>query len=348
MIRGTASWFGRASLSRWLGVLLLAALLGGASGCAGAWGRGPARSTPGEAEQRQARRYFVQAKVYQAERNWLGAIVALRCAADLDPTSPTIFSELSSSFRALGDLPMALRFARRAVELDPERSDLRRAMVQLLERSEEPGQAVAEVELLVEQEPDNWRLYRHLAYLYLQTGRTERISPLFHRVLRRPDAPVEVKTDIAAVLFRVGEQRQAEEIYRRILREHPETEDAWLGLAEVLQARGQREEALTVYRQAGHALTESPVVYYYLARALTTGEDLDRVLREEDTGFLYRLGVAFSEAGKQEQAIRIFNEIVGKEPSTAEGWLDLARYYVGQEEFDQADQVMERAVAAVP
>ena len=49
---------------------------------------GGQRRGAGEEEEaeRRAMQYFVQAKVYESQKNYLGAIVALRNAADLDST----------------------------------------------------------------------------------------------------------------------------------------------------------------------------------------------------------------------------------------------------------------------
>jgi tetratricopeptide (TPR) repeat protein len=331
------------------GIGLLCLVLPVLSGCAsvlGPHGRGTAR--PSAADERLARRYFIDAKVRQAQADWLAAIVALRSAADFDPGSAVIYAELARCYRESGDPAQALRFARRAVDLDPSRTDLRRSMIQLLEHVESPASAVSEVEQLIQREPSNWRLYRHLAYLYLQSGHSERITPLFNRVLDRRDTPPEVRADIASVLARVGKQHQAERVYRQVLATNPQTEDAWLGLAEVLQARGQREEALSTYRRAGHQLPDSPMVFFYLARAVTTAEDLDRIVVDEDPRFLYRLGVALASAGRQEPAGRVFRAIVDRQPSSAEEWLDLARYYLSQEDLGQASEVMTRAFSAAP
>jgi len=319
-----------------------------AMGCASSLQLGGRDKEPSDEKRQQAMQYFIKAKVFEAQRNYLGAIVALRSAADLDPTSPTIFGQLAHNYRQIGDPRMAVFFARKGLRLDPQRSDLRRMLIQLLERSGERDAAVGELEKLLKEEPDNWRLYQHLAYLYMEAGEVEKVGPLFQQLLQREDLPVDVKVDVANMLSRVGRQERAEQVYVEILKEQSDNEDAWLGLAELLLAQGKRDEAILCYRQAGRALPESSAVPYYLARMMVMPNDLEEILETEDAGFLYRLGVALSEAGKYEQATLLFERIVGMQPTTVEGWLDLARYYIYLEDIDQANDILSQASGAMP
>ena len=319
-----------------------------AMGCASPLQLGRSDKEPSDEKRRQAMQYFIKAKVFEAQRNYLGAIVALRSAADLDPTSPTIFGQLAHNYRQIEDPRMAVFFARKGLRLDPQRTDLRRMLIQLLERSGEREAAVDELEELLKEESYNWRLYQHLAYLYMEAGEIEKVGPLFQQLLQREDLPVDVKVDVANMLSRVGKQERAEQIYAEILKEQSDNEDAWLGLAELLLAQGKRDEAIVCYRQAGRALPESSAVPYYLARMMVMPNDLEEIIETEDAGFLYRLGVALSEAGKYEQATLLFERIVGMQPTTVEGWLDLARYYIYLEDVDQANDILSQASGAMP
>ena len=83
--------------------------------------------------------YFVQAKVFEAQANYYGAIVALRNAADLDPTSPTIYARLAWDYHEINDNHMAAVFARKALEIDPKLPELRYLLFQLLSLNGDQG-----------------------------------------------------------------------------------------------------------------------------------------------------------------------------------------------------------------
>ena len=325
---------------------LLCVLALSAGGCAGLRGyNAPAPAGPTDADQ--AMQYFVKAKIFEAQHNYLGAIVALRSAADLDPTSPTIYARLAYNYQRINDALMAAHFAHKSLALQGSQVRLRRMLIRLLEREGARERAIGHIEQLLRYEPDNWPLYRHLAYLYFETGQTEQIAPLFKEVLAQEQLPPEVAVDIAGVFSRINRQQEAERIYHRVLAVDPEVEDAWLGLAELKLAQGHRHEAIAIYRKAARHLPDSSVPYY-LARLMDTEHDLEAILAEEGAEVLYHLGTALSEAGKYDQATLVFKRIVEMQPQTVEQWTDLVRYYIYLEDYDSATAVLSQAAQAMP
>ncbi|MFH1566437.1 MAG: tetratricopeptide repeat protein [Gemmatimonadota bacterium] len=323
-----------------LGVLAALAL----GGCAAHLGQTPATDDG----RRRAMEYFVKAKVYESQGNNLGAIVALRSAADLDPTSPTIYSQLAYNYERIRDLGMAAIFARRALELDPQRLDLRYRLVRWLDVAGEEAQAAVELEKLIQYQPAEWPLYSHLAHLYLEIGHQERIRPLFERLLARPDTPVEARVNAAHILARSGDRDRAETVFNQVLLVQPDLEDAWIGLSEVQLARGDRQAAIETLRRAGRALPESSLAMYELAGMVATADELSEILAGEDARFTYRLGVSLSEQERYDLAAQAFERIVRLRPQSVEGWLDAARYYLHVANYDRLDEVMGEAVEAFP
>ena len=295
----------------------------------------------------QAMQYFIKAKVFEAQHNYLGAIVALRSAADLDPTSPTIYARLAYNYQRIDDPHMAVHFALKGLALDGSQAQLRRLLIRILESEGEREAAIDHIEELLRYEPDNWPLYRHLAYLYFESGQTEQIVSLFKEVLAQEHVPPEVEVDIASIFSRIDHQKEAEFIYRRILATDPTVEDAWLGLAELKLSQGYRHEAIAIYREAAGHLPDSSVPYH-LARLMVTEHDLEEILAEEGAEVLYHLGTALSEAGKYDQATLVFKRIVEMQPQTVEQWTDLARYYIYLEDYDSATAVLSQAAEVMP
>ena len=325
---------------------LLCALALTVGGCAGLRGhKAPATAEPLGPDH--AMQYFIKAKVFEAQHNYLGAIVVLRNAADLDPTSPTIYARLAYNYQRIDDAHMAAHFARKGLALDGSQVRLRRLMIRILEREGDREGAIDHIEELLRYEPANWPLYRHLAYLYFESGQTERIVRLFNKVLGHEQVPAVVKVDIASIFSRIGLQEEAERIYRRVLAADPTVEDAWLGLAELKLAQGYRHEAIAIYREAAGHLPDSSVPYH-LARLMVTEHDLEEILVEEGAKVLYHLGVALSEAGEYDQATLVFKRIVEMQPQTVEQWTDLARYYIYLEDYDSATTVLGQAAEAMP
>jgi tetratricopeptide (TPR) repeat protein len=330
-------------IGKWLAVFGLVLV-----GCGAPFRGGDGADDTPDRARRQAMKYFVQAKVFEQQKNHYGAIVALRSAADLDPSSPTIYEQLARNYDDIDDFRMAETFSAKALALDPTRTPMRYLRFRLFERRGNHRAAAAELEALLEQEPANWPLYSLLARLYLETGQKERIDPLFESLLERPDAPAEVRVSVADIFSRGSRQQRAEDIYREVIAEDPSLEEAWLGLAELQLARGNRQQGIDYYLQAARQLPESSTVIYELARRLATPYDLVGLLELEKPELLYNLGLAFSDLEKYELATAVFEHIVERRPTTVDGWLDPVRYYIAQENWNKAEHVVKRALSAMP
>ena len=317
------------------------------SGCAGFLRPDPVAPGQDLAEQ-QALQYFIQAKVFEAQENHLGAIVALRSAADLDPTSPTIYAQLSSNYDRIEDYRMAVVFGAKALELDPELTALRYRMVRWLEAVGEPEDVAEHMRELIRQDPNNWQLHSHLARVYLETGQERRIDDLFDRLLERPETPVDVRVNVAYVLSRIGRRELAERVFSEVLAEDPTVEDAWLGLGELQVVRGERAAALASLREGARHVPDSSLIMYELARVIETQQDMASIFAHEDAGYLYRLGVALSEMEKYPIAARVFEQIVGQAPNDVDGWLDPVRYYLHVGRIERAEEILADAVTAMP
>ncbi|HJP33857.1 MAG TPA: tetratricopeptide repeat protein [Candidatus Latescibacteria bacterium] len=330
---------------RHCGVVLVALVM--LPGCAG-WLRPTAESAVEDAAHLQAMLYFVQAKEYESKGNHLGAIVALRSAADLDPSSPTIFAQLARNYDRIQDFRMAVVFGGRALDLDPELTALRFQMVRWLDAVGEPEDVAVHMRALIERDPHNWQLYSHLARVYLESGQEDLIDDLFDRLLEQPDTPADVRVNVAYVLSRTGRRELSEQIFSDVLADDPTVEDAWLGLGELQVAKGERLAALASLREGARRVPDSSLIMYELARVVETPEDLAPILPREDAAYLYRLGIALSEMEKFPLAARVFEQIVGQTPVDVDGWLDPVRYYLHVGRLDRAEEILDDALAAMP
>ena len=323
----------------------LGLLLGGCAGPLKWLERGTVAETK---QEKLAMDYFVKAKVFEFQGNYYGAIVALRSAADLDPSSPTIYERLAWDYNRIRDYKTATHFARKALQIDPQRPELHYLLFQLQQIEGDTAGAIEALESMLEVQPDHWRLYFQLGQLYMESGKGERIEGLFQRALDRPDASAQVKVNIADIFARAGRRGKAERIYHEVLEENPVVEDAWLGLGDLKKAVGDTAGAAEWYRLAARSLPRPSMAFRELARLIRGGKDLDTIIATEDVEFLYELGNALSSLEKYSQAAHVFEQIVGRRPDSAEEWLDLARYYLSLNETDRVEDVLTQAAASMP
>ena len=319
------------------------------AGCAGSFmGKNVVSKKNPESVRQQAMQYFIQAKVFESQENYMGAIVSLRSALDLGANSKTIYTQLAYNYSRIDDWDMVAHFAKAGVDSNPSDVNLRRFLVRALENIGNRKEAAAQLRILLEYVEVTWPLYRHLAYLYLDTGQSELIGPLFERVLSDVNTSNAVKCDIATVYARIDVKDRAEQIFREILIKDPYFEDAWLGLADLLLSQGRRQEGLDIYRSASIQLPDSSLPIYFLSRMIASEFDLEEILDQESASFLYRLGVGLSNADKFDLAEIVFRHIVAEKPNDAKVWLELGQYYVFSEQYELLDQTMSNAIIEIP
>ena len=337
---------------RGLALFWTAAVAAGHSlgGCGAPLWPGNQDSAAEEEQSRQRQRamqYFMQAKVFEKQENPFGAIVALRSAADLDPTSPTIYARLADHYEKIEDYEQAIVFGAKALDLDPGLDELRLQLIRWYESADNPAAAAVHLEQLIAHQPARWPFYSHLARLYQETGETGRIDRLFDDLLSREDTPEDIRINISYTLSRSGQPERAEGIFREILKENPDSGEAWIGLAEIYLSRGDRERAIEHFVAAAHHLPENAAIMSELARLLDGPEDLSR-FDGADPAFLYRLGEALAAVERYELAATVFERIVRLQPDRVEARLDPARYYLHLEEHDRVDELLREAIEAMP
>ncbi len=119
--------------------------------------------------------------------------------------------------RAREKLPRREPFAneyRRALELDPAHSALRRDLAFLLLATQRADEAVAEFEAIVRQDPKDMLAAAQLGFLYLERQQAERAVPLLEKVARGPDAELARRARETLATRKTSERREGAHPYK--------------------------------------------------------------------------------------------------------------------------------------
>lgn len=109
--------------------------------------------------------------VCQSLEDWTCSRTSFEQVAELGSTNATIYESIIYSYEFIEEDPTrALDWARRAVQTLPNNSTLRKRMVNLMIKTEGVAEAKAELESLIQDEPDNANLYFNLGYLNEELG----------------------------------------------------------------------------------------------------------------------------------------------------------------------------------
>lgn len=152
--------------------------------------------------------------------------------------------------RIAGNDEDALEVLAQGIERDPDNIDLRYARALAAAGLDRFEQARTDLEVILEQEPDNPRALNALGYMLADRGlELQRARRMIERALEQnPDDPATIDS-MGWVLYRMSEPREALAYLERAWELQPDAE-VGAHLGEVLWKLGRREEAAAVWEEA--------------------------------------------------------------------------------------------------
>jgi predicted O-linked N-acetylglucosamine transferase (SPINDLY family) len=188
------------------------------------------------------------------------AAAAFRRAIELDPATPSNYYALGRVLRGLGEVEEAMAMFAIAVGAKPDEARYERALGDALRALNRPRDAAAAYRRAIFLEPDRPEAQIALGSLYRQEGRLPRALAIYRRVLKaHPDLAV-AWFNIGAVLFDLDKLEEAAAAYRRAVEIDPAMSEAHRYLGNVMQKLGRSEEARAAFARAAEADPDSPTV----------------------------------------------------------------------------------------
>jgi len=184
--------------------------------------------------------------------------------------------------RARSRLPRRHPFAgeyRRALDLDPSNTALRRDLAFLWLAVQQPENAIRELETVISQDPRDMLATAQLAFLYLEKHQPERAAPLLEKVAAGPDAALAGKARRALDVAAGGKK------------------------GEIAPSRLTRREQAQPHK----ALGEKSLALSYLKDALREFQ-LAHEIDPEDSEVALKLGIVHNILHDDREAVRWFRE----------------------------------------
>ena len=210
----------------------------------------------------------------------------LRAHLKEHPTDVAAIRMLAEVAARLGRYVDAENLLVRCLELAPSFTAARSHYATVLNRQNRAGDALRQIELLLQHEPNNPS----------------------HRNLK------------ASVLVGIGEYQQAIDLYTGILAEYPRQARVWLSFGHVLKTSGRQEEGVRAYRRCIELAPHLGEAYWSLANLKTfhfTAEDVAAMhgqlaraaLSAEDRlHFQFALGKAYEDEEQYDESFRHYAE----------------------------------------
>jgi tetratricopeptide (TPR) repeat protein len=301
------------------------------------------KSAEESGDPRLARR-ATQTAVYA--RDAATALIAARLWVKLDPEDIDARQSLAALLIRNGQNDEAMPHLKKIITFSPEgkRGHGYQLVASLLARSEDPQQAMQQMEQLTADKPhDPEALYAH-AELANQLGENEKARVMLEELLRQQPKRTEALILQARVLHSLGQEEEALKSLQRALKQNPDNDQMRLTYARMLVDARHLKEARRQFRKLNKRLPENSDVIYALGLlALEAGDindaepyfmDLVRLgEREEEARFA--LGQIAQSRDRPQEAIDWYQS-VPRGDRYMEAQLMAAKLISEEEGIDQA------------
>jgi tetratricopeptide (TPR) repeat protein len=194
--------------------------------------------------------YIELGAAHLAEGNAPQAVRYYRKALDLDPALPRIRYNLARALEASGDTAGAAAEYERAVRESPGLGEAWNNLGALVARSGDPQRAAQHLETAVRVQPLNADAHNNLANVYAALGRPEAALGAADQALRVEPAFAPAHNSRGMILGRLDRLEDATAALERAVRLDPRLAEAHFNLGQVRRAQGRREEAIRLFRRA--------------------------------------------------------------------------------------------------
>ena len=266
-------------------------------------------------------------------------------AAELDPAYDTPLSNLGYMYLVIEEnYDRALPFLQAALEINPANDSALNNLRALYIVQDKYAEAAEEWERLSREAPDNARIKRDLADIYVKLGDFASAEKWAKATLVLEADDVDARLDLAFVYRFTDRLPEAEKLLVKLARAHPDDPDVQIALRDVYYAGGKAEEALEPAKVMIELEPSVPENYLALARLyfeLGRYDDglsaCDRALELRDDAAVRNLrGWGLYRAGRLADAEAELSLAVARDDKFADAHRNLADVYYQEWQFSQA------------
>jgi tetratricopeptide (TPR) repeat protein len=249
-----------------------------------------------------------------------------------------LFTTISEISDMVGETDDALKYATKALELDPKNEAALRIKMVLLIENQEYERSVEYLQRLLDQEPDNLQLLSYGAELYSELEYDNELIDVYTRILQIKPNLVNVRLNLGYLLSKKGLLSLAEKQYQQVLDLEPANKKALFYLTYIYLSDGRGEEANLYFRELDKKnLLSDDMLEDYASSLFIEGQDptpvLKRIKDRSDILNITRAIIKFTERKLGESKI-YFETAVKEDSSSIAGYTGLIRIAQIQENRD--------------
>jgi len=183
-------------------------------------------------------------------KHWKDDFTLYEHTLNVTENNYTIHTSLGAAYKSEGDIEMAMKHYRLALEIKDDFVEALYNMGNALRIQDKHDEAISYYRKALEIEPDNAEVHKNLGgTLYLQDKLEEAIKH-YRRALELDSDNLEARNNLGVVLRGQGQLDEAIKHFRHIIKLSPKHAKSYYNLGFALQLQGKLDEAIEQYRTA--------------------------------------------------------------------------------------------------
>lgn len=272
----------------------------------------------------------------------------------LRPEDADVRLYLANVYMSAGKIDEAESVLRKAASDIDDNWQIKHELVNFLAKNRDLPAVEKQINVYMQQYPDNKGLYLWLADIYLNANETEKAIAVLEQVIAKEGDDkysFNARTSLANISFAKGDKDAARKIIEAVLRKSPKNARALLVRANIFMAQGDYQSAVSDLRSIIHSEPQSIEARRLLAEVLVLQgyndlaiETLNQLIdiNPANTAALVRLAQLYSQNGDNKQALKILASVNKAYPAYAIGWENTARVAINMKDFETAESAIEQ------
>jgi tetratricopeptide (TPR) repeat protein len=290
-------------------------------------------------------------------REYPEALAYAKKAVDLDPSDVMSITLAGDLYTLTGNDDLAVQNYRKILDMEPENQRIRLLLTTMLVRERQLQEALDQLDILIGQNPDLVVAHYYRGRINLEMNRYGDAEKALGDALRLNEGLEPALFDMATLYQMTGREEDAVTIYKKLVELYPDNIPARERLVILYLKLGLKEKSEDQVKEIRkHSTPGAPerqalgLIYLRQGRIEDSIAELELIVNAwpDDDKSTYYLATAYEEKGDNNKALEQFRRIRSSSKYFVNAQIHIAHLLTTEENFDEAIQVIENAMALGP
>ena len=240
---------------------------------------------PGEENTRENNTAYIEALSQKVQGNYANAIQMFETLLKKYPNDHASMYELADIYGIQNELPLAIRWATKASELNPDNDWYYLALSELYIKNNEPEKSVVVLERLSKRKPNDMNYVENLSMAYLMVGEYEKAITQLNIIESQQGVSEELSMEKFEIYKNIGKNKKAIAEIEKLIKYFPTETRYYSLLADAYLEMGMKKEAMKAYEKILEINPKDPYVHIALADYYRQEGNLKKAKEELRIGF---------------------------------------------------------------